>query len=81
MNRKGLRLSRVWWRLSPIIARDTKYSHARPSDTPFPAQTLTGLSVSRSLGYRGVASAQSVATYRGWVRWAARRIFEIVGLP
>jgi hypothetical protein len=49
-------------------SRDTLYSHARPSDAPFRPQALGRLSVSRGLGYRGVALAQSVATYRGWIR-------------
>ena len=66
--RKGLRRSSERLRLSPDIAREPDDSHARPSDAPFLAQTLGRLSVSRGLGYRGVVSAQSVATYRGWLR-------------
>jgi hypothetical protein len=67
-NRLGLRRSVRCGRLSPDVARDPAYSHARPSDAPFLAQTLGRLTVSSILGYRGVASALSVATYRGWLR-------------
>ena len=75
--RRGLRRSGRSWRLSCDIARDPTYSHARPSDAPFLAQTLGCLSVSRLVGYRGVVSAPSVTTYRGWVRGVERSRIEI----
>lgn len=43
------------------------YSHARPSDTSFPARALGRLTVLLRPGYKGVVSALSVPTYRGWV--------------
>lgn len=48
--------------------RDPVYSHAWPSVAPILPQALGRLSVSRCLGYRGVVSALSVATNRGWLR-------------
>jgi hypothetical protein len=66
--RKGLRRSGSVISLAAGVARDPTYSHGRSSDAPFPPQTLGRLSVSRRLGYQGVVSAQSVATYLGWAR-------------
>jgi hypothetical protein len=75
--RKGLRGSWAVVSLSADIARDPLYSLAWPSADPFLAQTLGRLAVSRRLGYRGVASAQSVATYRGWLRGVQRGEIEM----
>ena len=52
----------------PGVAHDTDHSHARSSAASNLAQTLGRLAGSRRLGYRGVASALSVATCRGWLR-------------
>lgn len=54
--RKGLRHLLGRWRLSPNVARDPFYSHARSSDGPFLAPTLGRLSVSLRLGYEVLAS-------------------------
>ncbi len=51
-NRRGLRQASERKSLSPDIARDPTYSCARPSDAPFPAQSLGRLYVSRRLGYQ-----------------------------
>jgi hypothetical protein len=64
--------------ISPDVARDSDYSHARYSDAQFLARTLGRLAVSRGLGYRCVALAQSVATYRGWLLRAEAAEIELV---
>ena len=76
--RKGLRRSEPVDVSLPTSRATRLYSHARPSDAPFLAQTLGRLSVSRRLGYRGVALAQSVATYRGWLRRVEAAEIEMV---
>ena len=48
--------------LGPPFARDSHPRSHRRHSTPFPPQTLATLTVSRRPGYRGVATAQSVAT-------------------